>query len=196
MSGFICGHCGKVTNIFSEGGGEKLAREFNVPFLGKLPLDPNIMQSGDQGIPILTNSNNSPAAAAFLELAEKVKNKVTEAETSISANEPDKIEVNREGQILVTWPDGHQGRHTPYLLRINCECAQCKDEDSGRKLIDPKRIPLDIKITGVNPIGRYGLAIAFSDGHNTGIYLFTRLRSICECEICRDSKPDQKSFSI
>lgn len=196
MSGFVCGHCGEVTNIFAEGGGEKLAIEMDVPFLGKLPLDPSIMTSGDQGKPILTEFKDSQAATAFLKLAEKVKNRIVETENTIAANEPKSIEVNKEGQILVNWPDEHKGRHTPYFLRINCECAQCKDEDTGRKIIDPRQIPLDIKINGVNPIGRYGLAIAFSDGHNTGIYPFKRLRNICECEICNESKPDQKSFSI
>ena len=167
-----------------------------VPFLGKLPLDPSIMSSGDKGVPLLAETNESGSAKAFMNLAGVVTKKVAEIETTISADEPESIQVNREGNIDVLWPDGHSGKHTPHVLRLNCECAQCKDEDTGRKLIDPKRTPLDIKITGVNPIGRYGIAIAFSDGHNTGIYAFNRLRKICECEKCIESKADQKSFSI
>ncbi len=196
MSGFICSHCGKETAIFAKGGGEKLAAEMKVPFLGKLPLDPGIMSSGDKGVPLLVQTNESASAKAFMDLAGIVAKKVAEIETTISANEPESIQVDREGCVNVLWPDGHSGKHTPYVLRLNCECAQCKDEDSGRKLIDPKRIPLDIKITGVNPVGRYGVAIAFSDGHNTGIYAFNRLRKVCECAMCIESKADQKSFSI
>ena len=196
MSGFICGHCGKETAIFAKGGGEKLAAEMHVPFLGKLPLDPSIMSSGEKGVPLLAETNESTSAKAFLRLAGVVTKKVAEIETTVSADEPESIQVDRDGNVDALWPDGHRGKHTPHVLRLNCECAQCKDEDTGRKLIDPRRIPLDIKITGVNPIGRYGIAIAFSDGHNTGIYAFNRLRKICECEKCIETKADQKSFSI
>jgi ATP-binding protein involved in chromosome partitioning len=196
MSGFICGHCGKDTAIFAKGGGEKLANEMKVSFLGKLPLDPAIMASGERGVPLLAETNESPSAKAFMNLAGVVTKKVAENEATISADEPESIQVGRDGNIDVQWPDAHRGRHTPHVLRLNCECAQCKDEDSGRKLVDPKRVPLDIKITGVNPVGRYGLSIAFSDGHNTGIYAFNKLRKICECEKCIESKAGQKSFSI
>jgi len=196
MSGFICSHCGKETAIFAKGGGEKLAIEMKVPFLGSLPLDPIIMSSGEKGVPLLVETNDSVAANAFTNLAGVVIKKVAEIEATISADEPESIQVDQEGSINVLWPDAHRGRHTPHVLRLNCECAQCKDEDTGRKLVDPKRVPLDIKITGVNPVGRYGLSIAFSDGHNTGIYAFNRLRKICECEKCVESKADQRSFSI
>ncbi len=196
MSGFVCGHCGKETDIFSKGGGEKLAADMQVPFLGKLPLDPSIMSSGDKGVPLVVESNESGSAKAIMNLAGVVTKRVAEIEATISANEPESIQLDREGNIDVLWPDGHKGRHSAHVLRFNCECAQCKDEDTGRKLIDPRRIPLDIKITGVNPIGRYGISVAFSDGHNTGIYVFNRLRKICECEKCVESKAGQKSFSI
>ncbi|MGH8015314.1 MAG: P-loop NTPase [Candidatus Zixiibacteriota bacterium] len=196
MSGFICNHCGQETPIFAKGGGERLATEMNVPFLGSLPLDPAIMTSGDIGVPLVAEANETETAKAFLKLAKTVSKKVAEIEAHISADEPEAIRIDPDGNVNVIWPDGHQGKHTPYLLRLNCECAQCKDEDTGRKLIDAKRIPLDIKITGVNPVGRYGLSIAFSDGHNTGIYAFKKLRKICECLICAESKADQKSFSI
>ncbi len=196
MSGFICSHCGQETAIFAKGGGEKLAGEMKVPFLGKLPLDPAIMSSGEKGVPLLVESTDSVAAKSFMNLAGLITKKVTEIEATISADEPESIQVDRDGNINVSWPDAHRGRHTPHVLRLNCECAQCKDEDTGRKLVDPKRVPLDIKITGVNPVGRYGLSIAFSDGHNTGIYAFNKLRKICECEKCIESKADQKSFSI
>jgi len=196
MSGFICSHCGKETAIFARGGGEKLAQEMNVPFLGSLPLDPNIMSSGEKGVPLLSESKESPAAMAFLKLAEVVQKKVIEIETAVSAVEPKSIELDREGNIRVIWPDNHVGKHTPYALRLNCECAQCRDEDSGRKIVDARRIPLDIRITGVQPVGRYGVSIAFSDGHNTGIYAFYKLRKICECQTCVEGKVDQKSFSI
>lgn len=49
MSGFVCPHCSECTNVFSKGGGEALAQQFNVPFLGCIPLDPQLAQSLDAG---------------------------------------------------------------------------------------------------------------------------------------------------
>lgn len=53
MSGLTCPHCGKQISLFKKGGGEKAARELNVPFLGRLPLDPDIVTSGDKGKPFV-----------------------------------------------------------------------------------------------------------------------------------------------
>ena len=65
MSGFVCPHCGKTTDPFKSGGGEALAREMNVPFLGRVPLDPAVVQSGDGGKPFMGQADQSPAAKAF-----------------------------------------------------------------------------------------------------------------------------------
>lgn len=52
MSGFVCPHCGEVVNIFKSGGGEKLAKEKGLAFLGKLPIDPSVVDADDAGDPI------------------------------------------------------------------------------------------------------------------------------------------------
>ncbi len=49
MSGFTCPHCGKRTDLFKSGGGEKAAGEMGVPFLGRIPIDPSIVEKGDRG---------------------------------------------------------------------------------------------------------------------------------------------------
>lgn len=195
MSGFTCKHCGKVTAIFKEGGGKQMAQDLQVPFLGSIPLDPEIMMSGEDGLPVLDKETDSPVAQAFLKLAKKVKKTTEEIHSALSQMEPKNIHLSPEGNLLLTWPDGHEGFYTPYNLRLNCPCASCVDEDTGEKLLDPKQIPLDIKITGFNPVGRYGLAFSFSDGHNTGIYTFEKLSELCECEECKKKKK-QDSFSV
>lgn len=60
MSGFVCPHCGKVTDIFSGGGGEKMAEQMGVPFLGRLPLAPEVVALTDNGQPLL-GAEASPA---------------------------------------------------------------------------------------------------------------------------------------
>ncbi|HUT52282.1 MAG TPA: Mrp/NBP35 family ATP-binding protein [bacterium] len=79
MSGFVCPHCGKTTDVFKSGGGEKMARDMNVPFLGRIPLDPKITEASDQGKPYLKSFKDSESAKAFARaidaLIEKVEKK-------------------------------------------------------------------------------------------------------------------------
>jgi len=63
MSTFVCPHCGETTDIFKSGGGESMAEEMDVKFLGKLPLEPHIVHSGDSGNPFSTMVSGGPAYA-------------------------------------------------------------------------------------------------------------------------------------
>ena len=76
MSGFVCPNCSTVHDIFGRGGGESLAAEMEVPFLGRIPLDPSVRDSGDQGTPIVAAYPESEAAKALEALAETVISRV------------------------------------------------------------------------------------------------------------------------
>lgn len=76
MSHFVCGHCGERTDIFSSGGGERAAEKLGIPFLGRIPIDPAIRDGGDSGHPIVMADSASPQAAAFREIARKIKRAV------------------------------------------------------------------------------------------------------------------------
>jgi ATP-binding protein involved in chromosome partitioning len=65
MSGFICPHCDKQVDIFGTGGGKKTALEFNLPFLGNIPMDPQVVAGGDSGRPYLSSGAGSAATTAF-----------------------------------------------------------------------------------------------------------------------------------
>ena len=65
MSGFVCPHCGKRTDIFPGAGGEQIAEDFGVPFLGGVPMDPTVARSGDAGKPLIAFEKDSPTAQAF-----------------------------------------------------------------------------------------------------------------------------------
>ena len=68
MSGFICPKCGELTDLFGTGGGgEKMSSEMGVPFLGRIPLDPQLVQACDSGEPYLANFENTLTAQAFKE---------------------------------------------------------------------------------------------------------------------------------
>ncbi len=72
MSGFICPHCGERTDLFKSGGGERIAAEYHVPFLGRIPIDPGIVDSGDNGQPFSFSRKDSAAAKAFAEIVDLI----------------------------------------------------------------------------------------------------------------------------
>lgn len=72
MSGFVCPKCGTEVSIFKTGGGQKIAEELGVPFLGRIPLDPRICDDSDKGTPFIAEHPDSPAARAFIEIVEKI----------------------------------------------------------------------------------------------------------------------------
>ena len=73
MSGFICPKCGEVSNIFGIGGGERMAEEMGVPFLGRIPIDPTISEDSDKGTPFILAHTDTPAAKAFKDIVKKVE---------------------------------------------------------------------------------------------------------------------------
>jgi len=91
MSGLICPHCGKEVDLFKIGGGERLASEMGVPFLGRIPLDPQIVTSGDSGSPFVQSFANSPASKAFASAMEPILKNMEEQK-----NTRDKIQGDKE----------------------------------------------------------------------------------------------------
>ena len=85
MSGFICPHCGEKIGIFQSGGGKKMAEETGAPFLGSIPIDPQIGVGADTGLPFVIANSDSPAAKAFMEIVEKVEAYLAERELSKKA---------------------------------------------------------------------------------------------------------------
>ena len=72
MSGFVCPKCGEKIDLFKSGGGEALAVEMKVPFLGRIPIDPEIVTSGDAGTPFVDNYSRSAATRAFSDVVQKI----------------------------------------------------------------------------------------------------------------------------
>jgi len=72
MSGFVCPHCGSTIEIFKTGGAEKLAQEYEVAFLGKVPIDPQIVKAGDDGKPFIIYYPESKPAAAFTTIVDRL----------------------------------------------------------------------------------------------------------------------------
>ena len=89
-------------------------------------------------------------------------------------------EIGQDGprHLAITWSDGHRSRYEVRALRLACGCARCVDEWSGEERIDAASIPADVHPLKIEPVGRYAIQIDWSDGHDTGIYPFRRLREL------------------
>jgi Mrp family chromosome partitioning ATPase len=73
MSGLICPHCHNEISLFKKGGGEKAARDLKVPFLGRIPVDPEVVTDCDRGMPFVMAHPDSEATKAFKEIADTCK---------------------------------------------------------------------------------------------------------------------------
>jgi ATP-binding protein involved in chromosome partitioning len=89
MSHFVCPHCHQEIDIFSRGGAERTAKQFNVPFLGSIELVPAIREGGDTGKPVALAGPDGPQAAAFYAIAKKLMENATAA----AATAADVIEI-------------------------------------------------------------------------------------------------------
>ncbi|MFX1294215.1 MAG: Mrp/NBP35 family ATP-binding protein [Promethearchaeota archaeon] len=76
MSGFICQVCGSEAKIFGEGGGKKASMDMNIPFLGSIPIDPNITQDGDKGLPFIIQNPKSKASEAFKGVTDNIRKQI------------------------------------------------------------------------------------------------------------------------
>src|SRR5580700_3151039 len=72
MSHFTCPHCHQEIDIFSKGGAERIAKQYGLPFLGSIELDPDIRRGGDTGLPVALAGPDSPKAAQFYSIARQV----------------------------------------------------------------------------------------------------------------------------
>jgi ATP-binding protein involved in chromosome partitioning len=82
MSHFLCPHCQQEIDIFSKGGVARTAKEFDVPFLGSIELDPDIRKGGDSGKPAVLEGENSPHAKSLYEFTKQVIMRVAEVKTN------------------------------------------------------------------------------------------------------------------
>jgi len=200
MSGFTCPSCSEVTHIFHQGGGREIADSLGVPFLGAIPLDPAIVDSGDGGIPLVVSVPDSPAAQAYAVICEALVSGTRQAHgvhvpfdwqiaegrgkpapvAPISGGTEDRpltLDYDATG-LTVRWHDERTQIIDPRDLRLSCRCAACRDEMTGKRLLNPDKVPLDVVPTRIWSIGNYALGVAFSDGHSSGIYTYTALRGI------------------
>ena len=173
-----------------------------------MPLDPAVVDCGDSGTPLVAANPDAPAAQAYRAIADGISGgegaaprlalpfdwnwtentgqPAGHAESAAPDRSPEvPLALRRpdDRALEIVWADGAATRHDVRDLRLACRCAQCVDEMSGKALLNPASVPLDIRPTRIWSLGNYAIGIAFSDGHQSGIYPFTALRTMPATEV-------------
>ncbi len=97
--------------------------------------------------------------------------------------------------ITITWQDEHVSAFPARELRLACRCAACIEEMTGKPLLDPAKVPGEVRARAMRVVGQYAIQIDWSDGHTTGIYNFRDLRAGCPCEACAKLRAEGKTPS-
>jgi DUF971 family protein len=97
-----------------------------------------------------------------------------------AAVEPREIMQEGDALLRITWADGHACHYTAVALRRACPCAQCVNEWTGQRVLQPETVADTLQINDIAIVGRNARNIRWSDGHDTGIYSFRLLRELCE----------------
>ena len=98
---------------------------------------------------------------------------------------PTQLTRTDDHQLRITWSDGEVREYPPTKLRDGCPCATCREKRSAPAAEDPFQLPVlsmaetqPLQVAGMRPVGNYAYNIAFSDGHDTGIFTFELLRQL------------------
>lgn len=91
----------------------------------------------------------------------------------------------------IDWADGHVGIYPHEVLRGYCPCANCQGHEGPIEFVEGG----DLELFDVVEVGNYALRLVWGDGHQTGIYSFEFLRSLCACSSCAQGDLKSRSFS-
>jgi len=97
---------------------------------------------------------------------------------SSPATTPLQISQRDPRTLAISWADGQESLYDVRQLRLACGCAECVDEWTGVARLDDASVPEDVHPRSIESVGRYAIQIRWSDGHETGIYPFERLRAL------------------
>lgn len=91
---------------------------------------------------------------------------------------PTEIRQHDPQTLAILWTDGLESLYDVRELRLACGCAECVDEWTGTPRLKDDRVPRDIQPRSIETVGRYAIQIRWTDGHESGIYPYERLREL------------------
>ena len=207
MSWFDCGDCGERLHLFGEEGAVMLSEELNIPLLGRIPIEPSVCASGDDGTPFVLAHQESASNRAMQGVLDRVSTILEERTPTRTWNfkwrqmdwnerypEPETVDENPDAAIKavwqvsndelgICWPNGDISTLSAREMRLACPCASCVDEWTGKPLLDPSKVDPQITFKEIRSMGRYALAPIFSDNHSSGIFHFARIQAILKSRV-------------
>ena len=177
MSTFICPRCGERSDIFGHGGAEREADKLGVPFLGGVPLHIDIRATSDRGQPIVATIPDSAHAEAYRDIAVKAWRQL---EASAGQRlEPPKLEISADRRGLeVAFAGAAPVTLTAEMLRVMSPSAEVQGHSPDQRVTVPRK--RSVKIKELRPVGNYAARIVFDDGHDTGLYSWSYLRTLAD----------------
>jgi ATP-binding protein involved in chromosome partitioning len=177
MSTFICPRCGERSDIFGHGGAEREADKLGIPFLGGVPLHMEIREKSDAGQPIVASNPDSPHAQVYRDIAARAWQQLEE---SVEQRlEPPKLAVSADRSALeVVFDDAAPVLLTAEMLRVMSPSAEVQGHSPDQRVTVARK--RTVKIKELKPVGNYAARIVFDDGHDTGLYSWSYLRTLAE----------------
>jgi ATP-binding protein involved in chromosome partitioning len=177
MSSFICPRCGERSDIFGHGGAEREADKLGIPFLGGVPLHMEIRETSDTGRPIVATNPDSPHAQAYRAIAARAWQQLEESLEPRFG--PPKLAISADHSALEVAFDGAAPiLLTAEMLRVMSPSAEVQGHSPDQRVTVARK--RTVKIKELKPVGNYAARIVFDDGHDTGLYSWSYLRTLAE----------------
>ena len=177
MSTFVCPHCGERTDIFGHGGAEREADKLGIPFLGGVPLHIDIREKSDAGQPIVATSPDSPHAQAYRDIAIRAWQQLEAG--SGQRLQPPRLAISADRSALeVAFEGDTPFQLTAEMLRVMSPSAEVQGHSPDQRVTVARK--RTVKIKEVKPVGNYAARIVFDDGHDTGLYSWSYLRTLAD----------------
>jgi len=162
MSYFQCGHCGEKSEVFSQGAGEHLAKQFGLDELYfRVPIDPKL---GNSDTPYVLQDNED--SVVWKEL-KSIAIGCVQALSVLKETRGLTPQVTTENGEIIIRTKNKEKRLDDRFLRLECRSAIMRDEFTGEKIFDEKTIPEDVHAVKIEPCGAYAVRIDWSDGHHS-----------------------------
>lgn len=157
MSGFVCPKCGEVTPILSSGGGRKIAEDMDTPFLGSIPIDPQIAEACDQGRPFIQHYADSTSATIMRDIIQPILEQDQPKNTTPGVL-VDKKKEDEQMKIAIPLADGRLANHFGHCERFAFVSVDPTDKKIlGKEIIEapphqPGLLPPWLAERGINII--------------------------------------------
>jgi len=191
MAYYKCSSCNDKHRIFGPGYTDRLKDDFGIKHSFEVPILEEVSAMGDSGTPfVLGMPESTEIVQTYMDLAKTVDTEVVILRENLAANDMQVRYDPIKGKLFVEIEEDAAAAPTgetvkkqvlkeidPYELRLKCKCAACIDEHDGRMILRPELVPKDVYPTNIIKKGHYAVAVVWSDGHKSSIYLFDRLLS-------------------